>query len=84
MSEDAEPRLDLIEVIELARKFATVAGWGTLRVRSLKFFEEEERWICTVYLGAFNDQIVYISVDDIEGKVTSWTSTKPDILENDE
>ena len=82
MTENAE--LDLIEVIELARAFAKMAGWGNIRVRSLKFFEEEDHWICTVYLGAFNDQIAYIYVDDINRKVIEWTSTKPDVIENDE
>ena len=84
MSEDTPIRnLDLIEVIKIARNFAELAGWGYFRVGSLMFYEKVGRWILTAYLGAMNDQQMYIFVHDVDKKVTQWTTEKPEIFETE-
>jgi len=64
--------MDLDDVVEIARKFTELAGWGYFRLHNVTYNEEEKIHELTAYVGAYNNQLIKFGIDDVSRKVLSY------------
>ena len=67
-------KLELIDVIRIAKEFSETAGWGWFRVVNTNWNEESEIWEVTAYTGVSNKLLFSFEIDDEKGTVTHYTS----------
>ena len=65
-------KLDLLDVVRLAREFSEEAGWGFFKVVNIGYDVNTGRWTLTANLGSVYGKIVEFIIDDNEGKVIGY------------
>lgn len=68
-----EMSLSLLEVVEIAKRFATVAGWGYFKLISVKEDpDNSDNFIITADLGAFQERNMKFTISESEKEVIEY------------
>ena len=70
------PELDMIEVVEIAKNFAIIAGWGWFRLITISIDSKKKEWTLTARVGAYEDKVIEFKILDTEKKVISYGVAK--------
>lgn len=68
--------MDLIDVVQVARRFNEAAGWGYFKVISIKGDPEKGEWTLIADIGALTENLMYFTIDDVTRKVIHYKSKK--------
>jgi len=65
-------KMDLIDVLELAKNFAVVAGWGFFKLRSVNFNDMTGNWKLVADVGAIKSENIEFTIKDSDRKVIAY------------